>query len=127
MKGKESFAVLVTRFYSEYLLGSTDSVKILAEIHKRYEKEHELMKKAHKDNDYDLPYIINKFDDLSEKAKNNLLLIIYKGSYLSKRLNKLFELTSVEKLELADDMIEFKEYAEEKIKELDYYGNCKDK
>lgn len=113
MKDKE-FGIELIRFYKEFLLGTSKSVEILAEIERKHPKEYQIIREL-KD---DPKAIILLTDKLPDDVRKTLLSIMVESSVLAQRMNMLFELSQSDKEKLSKDIKTFSEKVEKDLTEM---------
>jgi DNA repair ATPase RecN len=111
---KKEFGLSLIQFYKEFLLGTAKSVSLLAEIEKKYPEQYQTIKELKDD-----PKAITQLSEkMPEEVKTFLYSTIIETSTLGSRMNRLFDLTQVEKEKLSKDMCDFAERFEKKVNEL---------
>ncbi len=114
MSDEKKFALELIRFYKEFLLGSSKSVVILADMEKKYPEQYQRLKQT-KDNPQRL---IELTIQMPDEVKETFLLIIVEGSVIGQKMNRLFDLSQDEKEKLAKEIEDFASRVDTKLKAL---------
>jgi len=115
----DAFILDLIKFYGDFLVGTSNAVKTLADIERKYPTEYKILRVS-KDNP-DL--ILQLGEKLPETEKYVLFSIMVKSSNLGSRANKLFDLSQKEKLKLVRDMKKFSQEVQRDITKL--VGNAR--
>ncbi|MCD6229973.1 MAG: hypothetical protein J7K00_04160 [Candidatus Diapherotrites archaeon] len=108
---KEEFGIEMIKFYKEFLIGSSKSVELLANIEKKFPKEYEVIKEL-KD---DPKVLVSLSSEVPDNVKTVLFSVLVEASLLGSRMNKLFDLTNEEKETLATDIDKFAKKIEKEL------------
>lgn len=100
-------------FYNEFVRSSSDAISKLADVQKNYPEKYELLRNLH-NNPLDM---VEDIEQLGEKQKDALLMVILKASRLGQRTKNVIQTTVEEKEDLIEDLDGFGEFVEEKIEE----------
>jgi len=111
---EKKFTLDLIKFYKGFLLGSAESVGMLAKIEKKYPKEYKLLKEV-KDDPTAITELTKKMND---KEKDVFILTVVEASQLGQKMNKLFDLSQKDKESLAKEIEIFAEKVEVKLKDL---------
>jgi hypothetical protein len=113
-KDNKNFGIELIKFYKEFLLGTAKSVKILADIEKKYPDSYKIIREL-KD---DPKAIIELSDSIPDDVKMVLFSIFVEASTLGQRMNRLFDLSKKEKEELSKDLEKFSDKVEKELDKL---------
>jgi len=111
---RKEFGLELIKFYKGFLLGSSDAVKSLAKIEKKYPNEYKILKEL-KDDPKVIVQLANK---LPEDVRNVLFSIIVESSALGEKMNRLFDLSQKEKEKLAKEIDDFANRVEKDLNKL---------
>lgn len=101
----ENFITLFAKFYKEYFSASSDSIKLLADIQKKYPEQYDSIKKFSTD-----PQAIESIiNELSPEDQSVLLKILLKAGIFGRKIALIFDLSPDEKIKLAAEMEDFAE------------------
>lgn len=98
-----NFTKAVNLFYEQFLKGTSESIKNLANIQKTYPAEYEKLKEIQKDPSL----IFDNIEGLSEEEKDKLLVLFTRISKFEAKMLRLFDLSAEEKEKLAEELKEF--------------------
>lgn len=114
IKDTKKFVQDLITFYKSYISGSTESIRLLAEIQEKFPDEYTLLLEIKND-----PTRIEQItEELTEDEKGMLIMIFIRASELGRKIYNLFESSAEEKRKLANDLDNFSVYVDKKLTEF---------
>ena len=110
-ENRDKFFEDLVNYYKSTVLGTAESVDILAKIEEVYPEHYQQLKQA----SIDPQNIEDILSDLTDEEKEAFFIIFAKANFIMKKLNNLFDLSIEEKKKLSKSIRDLADFTGKKI------------